>query len=135
MTEEEKAKAEEKEAEEQAKKMDQLIAKTWVDEAFKQRLMSDPLTVLKEEGIEIAEGIQVRVVEDTDTVMHLVLPPKPSEDELSDEELSDAAGGQCRCGPPRCGPEPRWCGPPRCRCGCGCGCGCSFRPGCRRCRC
>jgi hypothetical protein len=34
-------------------------------------------------------------VEDTDTVQHLVLPMKPSSQELSDEELVGVAGGFC----------------------------------------
>jgi hypothetical protein len=107
MNEEEKAK---EQAEEQAKKMEQLIAKTWADEVFKQRLMSNPVGVLKEAGVEVPEGIKVVVVEDTETIMHLVLPPKPSEDELSEEELSQAAGGNCSHGCRGCG---------GCRCGCG----------------
>lgn len=106
---------EEEKAQEQAKKMEQLIARTWADEAFKQRLMANPVTVLKEAGLEIPEGIEVRVVEDTDTVYHLVLPPKPADDELSEEELSNAAGGRCRCGSGPCGSGPCGrgpCGPP-----------------------
>lgn len=113
MNEEEKAK---ERAEEQAKKMEQLIAKTWADEVFKRRLLSNPVAVLKEEGVEVPEGIKVVVVEDTSTVMHLVLPPKPSEDELSEEDLSQAAGGHCSGGCRGCG---------GCRCGCGCGRGCT----------
>jgi hypothetical protein len=107
MSEEEKAK---EKAEEQAKKMEQLVAKTWADEVFKKRLIADPAAVLKEAGLEVPEGVKVKVVEDTDTVMHLVLPPKPSEDELSEEQLSQAAGGHCSGGCGGCG---------GCRCGCG----------------
>ena len=95
MNPEEKAK---EKAKEQAKLMEQLIAKTWADEAFKQRLISNPAAVLKEAGLEAPEGIELRVVEDTDKVVHLVLPPKPSSDELSEEQLSNAAGGYWGCG-------------------------------------
>jgi hypothetical protein len=109
MNEEEKAK---EKAQEQAKKLEQLIAKTWADEVFKKRLIADPAAVLKEAGMEVPEGVKVIVVEDTNTVMHLVLPPKPSDDELSEEQLSQAAGGRCGCGCAGCG----------CRCGCGEGC-------------
>lgn len=83
------------EQKEQMKKMQQVIAKAWTDEGFKQRLLSDPAASLKQEGIEIPEGIQLKVVENTDKVFHFVLPPKPSSEELSDDQLDDAAGGWC----------------------------------------
>ena len=38
-------------------------------------------------------GVQFRVVEDTDSVRHLVLPARPA-DELSDLELAVVAGGK-----------------------------------------
>ena len=44
----------------------QLIAQVWSDENFKQRLLTDPRGVLSEFGIELKEGIEIRVVEDTD---------------------------------------------------------------------
>jgi hypothetical protein len=89
----------------------QLIAQVWSDEDFKQRLLIDPRGVLAEFGIELAEGTEIKVVEDTETVRHLVLPPAPI-DELTDEELIGDTVAYCYSG---------WCG----RCGCGCGrCGC-----------
>jgi len=33
------------------------------------------------------------VVEDTDTLHHFILPPKPADKELSEEDLSAVAGG------------------------------------------
>lgn len=126
---------EEEKAKEQGQKMEQLIAKAWADEAFKQRLIADPAAVLKEAGLEMPEGIEIRVVEDTEKVAHLVLPRKPSAEELSEEELSNAAGGHCGgghcgCGHGGCGGHHR-CGCGGHRCGCGCGCGCVFiRPCC-----
>jgi hypothetical protein len=42
--------------------------------------------------VTIPAGLTVRVVEDTDTRMHFVLPPKPT-GQLSDEALDAAAGG------------------------------------------
>lgn len=71
--------------EEQAKKIGQLIAKCWSDDSFKQKLLSDPKSVLKENGVDIPEGLEVKLVENTDKVFHLVIPAKP--DELSDEDL------------------------------------------------
>jgi len=77
--------------EEQAKQMGQIIAKCWSDDSFKQKLMSDPSAVLKEMGVDIPEGLEVKTLENTDKVFHLVIPPKP--DELSDEDLDKVAGG------------------------------------------
>ena len=72
----------------------QVVAQAWRDLAFKQRLLADPVTVLREQGIDVPAGLQVRVVENTGQQVHLVLPAKPGE-ELSDDELDRvaAAGG------------------------------------------
>ena len=77
--------------EEQAKKMGQLIAKCWADEAFKRKLLADPAAMLTAEGIESPAGVSIRAVEDTDTVFHLVIPAKPTD--LSDEDLEKVAAG------------------------------------------
>jgi hypothetical protein len=68
-----------------------VVAKAWQDEAFKQRLLSDPQSVLQEHGVQVPAGQQVRVVENTDQVVHLVLPQRPRE--LSAEQLDAVAGG------------------------------------------
>ncbi len=88
--------------EEQIKKMQKIIAKAWMDEGYKKRLLSDPAAVLKEQGMETPPGVEIRTVENTDKVFHLVLPPKPSGDELSDEHLSHIAGGGTYCIPCNC---------------------------------
>ncbi|GAB1394981.1 hypothetical protein MASR1M60_31450 [Rhodocyclaceae bacterium] len=75
----------------QAKQYQQLIAKCWADEAFKQKLLADPAGTLKAEGMAVPEGVTVRVVENTAQQFTLVIPPQP--DELSDEALDGVAGG------------------------------------------
>jgi hypothetical protein len=71
-----------------------VIARAWVDEEFKKRLLTDPSTVLKENGVEMPEGWTVKVVERKEKEIHLTLPPRPSESvELSDEDLEKVAGG------------------------------------------
>jgi len=80
---------------EHARKLGQVVAKAWTDEGFKRRLLADPKAALGEQGIVVPAGTEVRVVEDTDRVHHLVLPPRPAEGELSDEQLDQAAGGAC----------------------------------------
>jgi len=77
---------------EQSNQLVDLFAACWKDEALKQRFMSDPRVVLAEYGIDVPDGMDVNVVENTDNTVHITLPMKPS-DELSDDELSDAAGG------------------------------------------
>jgi hypothetical protein len=77
---------------EYAKQWGQLVARTWSDEAFKQRLLAEPAAALAEQGIAVPPDVEVRVHENTAAVFHLTLPPKPSE-ELSDEQLDAVAGG------------------------------------------
>lgn len=77
---------------EYAKQYGQVVAKAWADDDFKTRLLQDPAAVLSEEGLPLPQGIEIRAVENTDKVLYLTLPPKPSE-ELSDDQLSSVAGG------------------------------------------
>ena len=68
-----------------------VIAKTWRDPSFKAKLLADPQGTQRQAGVSIPAGVTVRVVENTGTHFHFVLPAKPS-GTLSDEEL-DRAGG------------------------------------------
>ncbi len=71
-----------------------LIAACWKDEALKARFISDPVSVLAEYGMNLPEGIDVNVVENTDETIHITLPTSPEGVfELSDDELEKAAGG------------------------------------------
>ena len=70
----------------------QLFAACWKDEALKARLMADPKAVLKDHGLNVPDGIDVKALQDDDCTLHIVLPVKPSDD-LSDEALEAAAGG------------------------------------------
>src|SRR6478752_450691 len=78
------------------KQWGQLVARAWSDEAFKQRLLSDPRTVLADAGAQIPPNITVQVHEATPTHLHLVLPPPPlgrEQDEMTDTDLDNVAGG------------------------------------------
>ena len=81
-------------AEQQAKQWGQIVAEAWQDDDFKKRLMANPSAVLKQRGMDVPGGVQVRVVENNDQVVHLLLPAKP-QDELSEEALDAVAGGLC----------------------------------------
>jgi len=78
-----------------------VIARAWNDEAFKKQLLADPRAVLAAEGIFPSSGVTIKVVENTPTVMHLVLPIKPSEQEVSVrtlEKMSGTSGPLGYCG-------------------------------------
>jgi hypothetical protein len=70
----------------------QIVAKAWQDEAFKRRLLADPAAVLKEHGMPVPPGVQLRVLEDSDTLRHLTLPQVPSA-ELAEADLEQIAAG------------------------------------------
>jgi hypothetical protein len=80
--------------EEQGKKISQLIAKCWVDEGFKQKVLADPAATLRAEGLELPAGVSYVAHENTEKVVHLIIPGKPTE--LSDEDLGHVAGGTCQ---------------------------------------
>jgi hypothetical protein len=83
-------------------KYGKVVAKAWTDEGFKAKLLSDPHVALAEAGIEVPAGKTVKVVENTQDTVHVVLPPPPAEDELTDEALENVAAGGTTCG--RCCP-------------------------------
>jgi hypothetical protein len=79
---------------EQKSQLASLFAACWKDEALKARFMSDPKAVLAEYDMPVFDGMDVKVVENTDNCVHITMPAPPSGSmELSDEELSNAAGG------------------------------------------
>ncbi len=77
--------------EQQENAMSQIIAKCWADESYKQRLLAEPMATLQAEGLELPEGLSIKVLDNTSGVFHLVIPTKPTD--LSEEELDRVAGG------------------------------------------
>ena len=78
---------------EQRNQLAELFAACWKDDALKQRFMSDPKSVLAEYDMDVPDGMDVKVVENSDNTVHITMPMAPRGNELSDEELSAAAGG------------------------------------------
>jgi hypothetical protein len=87
----------------------QIVGRAWADDDFNQRLLADPAGVLKEYDLPPPVGLRIevledpdRVPEDTDAVMHLVLPGKPSAAELCEEDLCSLGSAvdvaRCGCG-------------------------------------
>lgn len=71
-----------------------LFAACWKDSTLKERFMSDPKVVLAEYGLAVPEGMDVTVVDSTDSNLHIFLPAPPEgHHDLSDDELAAAAGG------------------------------------------
>ena len=78
----------------------ELFAACWKDDALKARFMADPKAVLAEHGIDVPDGINVNVVENSDNTVHITMPKAPAGHlQLSDEELAGAARGgrACKC--------------------------------------
>ena len=69
------------------------------DAGYRRRVQADPIAAFREQGIEwpaggvALDGVEVRVVANTDDRLYVVLPSEPNWD-LSDETLAAVAGGE-----------------------------------------
>jgi Nitrile hydratase, alpha chain len=73
-----------------------LMARLATDDALREAIKADPRGVLRREGVDIPDGMQVKVVESTPDTLYIALPRKAegkTEGELSDAELEGVAGG------------------------------------------
>jgi hypothetical protein len=61
--------------EQDQKRYEQVLEKATKDQAYRQRLKAEPISVLKEAGIDIPEGVEVRVREFDHNCRYLFLPP------------------------------------------------------------
>lgn len=60
--------------------MNQIVQRAWEDATFKEKLLADPKSAVKELlGISIPDHIQLTTVEEKLNQYVLVLPPNPSE--------------------------------------------------------
>lgn len=66
-----------------------IIAMAWLDDNFKRRLMADPMTVLKENGIEFPSGLKLNILEGKPGEINVTLPPKPEKAEGSLEDFQE----------------------------------------------
>lgn len=88
-----------KDCPESQKALSKLIAKTWLDEGFKERFISETVAVLRENGLTLPNDVTVRVNENSseeslisadaninsNQVYEISLPSKPTE--LIDSEI------------------------------------------------
>ena len=52
----------------------QVVANAWRDEAYRAALLANPSAVLADAGLNLGDGVDVTVLEDTDEVRHLAVP-------------------------------------------------------------
>jgi hypothetical protein len=73
----------------------EVVRKSCLDPGFKHRLQGRPTATLRAEGYNLPPGIEVEVLQDSDDVLHLVLPFNAISlnAELSDAELASVVGG------------------------------------------
>lgn len=71
----------------------EVLEKAGADKDFKKALMDNPKETLGRLGVQVPEGVEIRVVEESPQVLYLVLPVNL--DELTDEQLDNVAAGSC----------------------------------------
>jgi hypothetical protein len=69
------------------------LARLWLNERLKERVLQDPASVLTEEGMPPPPGTEVTAFENTPDHYYIVLPQRPDEDVVSEEDLAQVAGG------------------------------------------
>ena len=62
------------------------------DSGFRAQMRAEPAAALAEQGVAVADGVDLRVAEDTPAVRHFVLPPDPNA-LLEDSGLDAVSGG------------------------------------------
>ena len=67
-----------------------VFARTMTDPEFKAQFIADPAGVLSAAGVEVPEGLTIKVVENSSSTFHFVLPDPEA---MTDELLAAASGG------------------------------------------
>jgi hypothetical protein len=68
-----------------------VVTRAWRDAEFKRQLLADPASGLAGMGVALPAGKTVKMVENTDQVINLVLLARPAKSGLSDEDLEKLA--------------------------------------------
>lgn len=74
-----------------------VVKKAWEDDAFKQRLLSDPAAVFAENDLAVPDGLQIKILEDRPDLRHLPLPPRPTAAEGAPKEEAETSLGSWFC--------------------------------------
>jgi len=57
--------------------LNEIIARTALDKDFREEFINHPAEVLQREGIEVPPGVTIKIVENTDDRLHIVIPAAP----------------------------------------------------------
>ena len=66
--------------------LSRVAARALEDDGYRSRLISDPASVLREEGLTVPEDVEVEVHQNTPAKLHLVLPSGPPDEGALDLE-------------------------------------------------
>jgi Nitrile hydratase, alpha chain len=70
----------------------QIVARAWSDDAFRERLRTDPHEAVKEvTGFAVPQSIQIEVLEETPEKAYLVIPLNRVQ--IAEEQLDAVSGG------------------------------------------
>ncbi|MEI6888660.1 MAG: NHLP leader peptide family RiPP precursor [Bacteroidales bacterium] len=82
---------------------EQIIEKAMKDDSFRKKLIDNPKLIFElETGINLPETIKIKILQEDQKTVYLVLPPfrgDAAEDELTEAELASVAGGTGWGGP------------------------------------
>jgi hypothetical protein len=78
---------------EQEKRWARIVARTWDDEEFRQRLLANPGAVLREVGFDLPDDVEIEVVdrapdEPSEGVTCVELPGLPEADDILEHDLA-----------------------------------------------
>ena len=86
-----------------------IIVRAWNDEDFKNKLMTTPEKVFAEYSLAIPQNVKVKIVENTNDLVHFILPVKPSKpSHISLDKFSIHVGEHplyCECEKCDCGTQ------------------------------
>ncbi|MCY4265315.1 MAG: NHLP leader peptide family RiPP precursor [Gammaproteobacteria bacterium] len=72
----------------------QITDKAISDDEFRSQLLSDPKAAISQElGVEVPEGLDIKIHESDMNTLHLALPST----DLNEEQLEAIAAGRCCC--------------------------------------
>jgi hypothetical protein len=71
----------------QSKKISQLMMELYSNPELKEKFIANPKEVMIEKGIEVPEGKEIKVLEETETVNYIVLPHLDENSEITTDTL------------------------------------------------